>query len=218
MSIVGENLRAIRKQRGFGQVELARRAGLTQPSISELETGRRGAQTGTLERLAAALDVPISAFFQEGDEPSRVPPLPKTPLADSTPEAIEKRLYGRPAAEIKGDLRPVLSEAEARKLSDAARLERDALEEWIGAYATAPSSEKFERRADHERAQTLQARARFYHDLCFDYWTKVYDPRPVPLKSAKRFAAEQTEARQIFLAALENDAERQRIERSGRAG
>jgi transcriptional regulator with XRE-family HTH domain len=218
---IGENLRTIRKERGLDQVELASLAGVAQPSISLLETGRRGAQTRTLQKLADALNVPVAAFFAEDSEaPPKIPPPPKTRLASSTPEEIETRLFGAPAAqaELEGELRPVLSEPQVRELSDTARRERDALELWIAAYTTASEAERFARRADYERAQELRGRIRFVHDWVFDAWSKLYDPRPVPFKSARQFAAQTVEARQQFLSALQNDAESRRVEQSGQAG
>ena len=146
---IGENLRTIRKRRGLDQVELARLAGVAQPSISLLETGRRGAQTRTLQKLADALNVPVAAFFAEDTAP-KIPPPPKTRLASSTPEEIESKLFGAPAAQIAGELRPVLTEPQVRELSDAARRERDALELWIAAYTTASEAERFARRADYD--------------------------------------------------------------------
>jgi transcriptional regulator with XRE-family HTH domain len=214
---IGENLRKIRMRRGLGQVELAQRAGLTQPTISEIETGHRGAQTRTLTKLADALGVSMAAFFAE-HSPPKVPPPPKTPLASSTPEQLETRLYGASAAEIEGELRPVLSEPEARELSDAARRERDALEGWIAQYTTAPEGERFARRADYERGQELRGRAQLYHDWLFNCWSLLFDPRPAPFKGAEQFAAETVEARQLFLSAMHNDADRQRVEHSGEAG
>ncbi len=48
-------LRAWRKARGLTLVELAERAGLSQPYLSELERGHKGASSSTLKKLAEAL-------------------------------------------------------------------------------------------------------------------------------------------------------------------
>jgi transcriptional regulator with XRE-family HTH domain len=213
---IGESIRRIRKGKRIGQMELARLSGVSQGGISAIELGKREAYPSTLERLAESLDVPVAAFFERGY--SRVPPQPKTPIADSAPEALETRLYGRPAGEADGPLRPVLSESEAMELSDAARTEQDALEDWIRRYAHAPSDEKFERRTDHERVRELLKRARFYHNWLFNVWSKLFDPRPSPFQGAEQFARETDEAVADFVAALQNEAERERIERSGAAG
>ena len=50
-------LRRIRESRSFTQGELAKEAGVTQNSISRLETGERKPRSGTLEKLAKVLEV-----------------------------------------------------------------------------------------------------------------------------------------------------------------
>ena len=218
MPTIGENLRRIRKELRMGQVELGDRSGVAQQTISGIENDYREPHASTLRKLAEVLDVPLTEFFQE-DGPPSVPPPPKTHLANSTPEELETRLYGAPVADIReGEPKPVLSEPEARQLSDDARRERDALEDWIEEYLAAPTEERFERRADYERAQDLRDRARFYHDWLFNTWSKLYDPRPAPFQGAEQFAREQVEAQSVFLSVMENEAERQRIEHSGEAG
>jgi transcriptional regulator with XRE-family HTH domain len=217
MPTIGQTLRRLRKERRMGQVELGKRSGVAQQTISGIERDHREPHASTLRKLAEVLDVSLAEFFQEDGAP-KVPPPPKTPIADSTPEDLESRVFGSPAREIGGELKPVLTKPEAMELSDAASKERDALEDWIRQYAAAPSDEKFGRRADHERVLELLKRAGFYHEWLFNVWSLLYDPRPVPFKSIEQFAAEQVEARTLFLSALENEAERQRIERSGEAG
>ncbi|HKD00448.1 MAG TPA: helix-turn-helix transcriptional regulator [Methylomirabilota bacterium] len=51
-----QNLRAVRESRALSQIDLARLAKTTQPTISELEGGR-SAQISTLRKLARALRV-----------------------------------------------------------------------------------------------------------------------------------------------------------------
>lgn len=53
-------LRAIRKWRGMGQVELAQAAGIAQSYLSALETGDRKLTAELAERMASALSVPIT--------------------------------------------------------------------------------------------------------------------------------------------------------------
>src|SRR5215213_6719924 len=127
MTTLGQNLRILRKTHGVSQPALAEKSGVAQPTISDIERGRREPHHSTLKKLADALNVPVAAFFHEDGSP-RVPPPPTTPIADSTPEALETKLYGAPAAEVEGPLRPVLSEPEAMELSDSARRELDTLE------------------------------------------------------------------------------------------
>ena len=53
-------LAAVRKWRGQSQAELAQRVGIGQGHLSDLETKRRSGNPETTERLASALDVPVS--------------------------------------------------------------------------------------------------------------------------------------------------------------
>ena len=52
-------LAAARKWRGLSQADLAARVDVRQGFLSDLETGRRKGSAATIERLAAALDVPL---------------------------------------------------------------------------------------------------------------------------------------------------------------
>jgi transcriptional regulator with XRE-family HTH domain len=213
-TVVGANLRRLRKERGFSQTALSELSGVPQQTISELETGPRSPHQRTLTKLADALGVPMMELYREGGN-HPLAPLPRAPLANSTPEELERRLYGAPVEEIGGELAPVVTEEEARELSDALRREEIALEGWIRAYAAAPSEVRFERRADHERAKALRRRARFLHDYAFNTWSKIYDPRPVPFLSARQFAAETDQAAAMFIEAMRSEAERGRAKRAG---
>ncbi|MDP9478726.1 MAG: helix-turn-helix domain-containing protein [Actinomycetota bacterium] len=50
-------LRELRRRRGLSQREVAEQAGITQGTIWQLETGRRGAYPRTIRRLCKALGV-----------------------------------------------------------------------------------------------------------------------------------------------------------------
>ena len=64
-NIVGKNLEIIRRKLAITQEELAFRSGLTQGYINFLENGRRGYSERSLEKIANALGVQISALFKE---------------------------------------------------------------------------------------------------------------------------------------------------------
>jgi DNA-binding XRE family transcriptional regulator len=56
----GQNpLRVWRERRGLTQQELAKRAGISKPYLSQLETGKRVGATKILRKLAAALDLTL---------------------------------------------------------------------------------------------------------------------------------------------------------------
>jgi transcriptional regulator with XRE-family HTH domain len=57
---LGEKLKALREARGWSQQELARRSGVRQALLSELELGKKEDTTGrNLRRLARALHVSV---------------------------------------------------------------------------------------------------------------------------------------------------------------
>ncbi len=58
------HLRTLREARGLTQADVARKAGLTQPSISKYETGEREVTLGTAMRLAAALDITLGQLIE----------------------------------------------------------------------------------------------------------------------------------------------------------
>lgn len=51
-----------RKKRGLSQATLAKRAGITQGYLSEIEVGRKGGDVRTLRRLADALNVTLDSL------------------------------------------------------------------------------------------------------------------------------------------------------------
>jgi len=55
---LGKNLRAARKKLRLSQEEVAARSGLEQGEVSRIERGLRDPQVSTLEKLAAAVEVP----------------------------------------------------------------------------------------------------------------------------------------------------------------
>jgi transcriptional regulator with XRE-family HTH domain len=67
-----EPLRRFRRQLGLTQQELADKAGVSQYTITEIETGRREARPSTLRKLADALDVEVADFFRESEAPKDV--------------------------------------------------------------------------------------------------------------------------------------------------
>ena len=65
---VGSQLREIRQQRGLSLRALARMCDLSPNTISLIERGITSPSVSTLHKLATALRVPITAFFEEQTE------------------------------------------------------------------------------------------------------------------------------------------------------
>src|SRR5512139_1118623 len=60
---VGQRLQTLREARGMSQRRLAAASGLSPNALSQIERGNVSPSVSTLNRLAAALGVPITAFF-----------------------------------------------------------------------------------------------------------------------------------------------------------
>ena len=61
---VGSSLRRLREERNFTIRALAEKSGLAINTLSLIENGRSSPSVSTLQQLAVALDVPITAFFE----------------------------------------------------------------------------------------------------------------------------------------------------------
>lgn len=62
---IGQTLRTLREERGFSLRTLARACGLSFNAISRIERGESSPTVATLHQLARALNVPITAFFDD---------------------------------------------------------------------------------------------------------------------------------------------------------
>lgn len=70
---VGARLRQVRQERGLSQRELARRAGVTNATISQIEGNRINPSVGSLKRVLDGLPMGLSEFFAyEPGEPDGV--------------------------------------------------------------------------------------------------------------------------------------------------
>jgi transcriptional regulator with XRE-family HTH domain len=108
---IGRRIRELREEKGLGQAELARRAGLYKNTLYRFEKGLQTPGAGMVDRLAGALDVEPGVLFEEGPGKANVPSRPG-------PEEVSE-LLGRLGAKTRNladsDLTRDLAEA-----SDAA--------------------------------------------------------------------------------------------------
>jgi transcriptional regulator with XRE-family HTH domain len=65
--LLAENLKKLRKSRGFTQETLAAAANLSPSGIQGIEYQNRWPSDATLERVATALEVPVAALFSDKD-------------------------------------------------------------------------------------------------------------------------------------------------------
>jgi transcriptional regulator with XRE-family HTH domain len=73
--MIGNRIRAIREEKKLCQIDLAVRAGLLQGFLSKVEGGEAVPDLAALDRIAAALDVPLHKLFYDGDEAPALPNL-----------------------------------------------------------------------------------------------------------------------------------------------
>ncbi len=79
--LVGERLRALREEKRFSQGEIEKRTGLLRCYTSRVENGHTVPAVETLEKFARALEVPMYQLFYDGEEPPKLPHLPKRKTA-----------------------------------------------------------------------------------------------------------------------------------------
>ena len=73
--VIGRRLRQLREEKTLSQGDIEKRTGLLRCYISRVENGHTVPSLETLERLAAALEVPLYQLFYEGEEPPVLPNL-----------------------------------------------------------------------------------------------------------------------------------------------
>jgi transcriptional regulator with XRE-family HTH domain len=62
---LGRNLRSAREERGLTQEEVARRSGVHATEVSRIEAGKRDPRVSTVERLAAAVNLPPGELLRQ---------------------------------------------------------------------------------------------------------------------------------------------------------
>jgi len=80
--IIGDQLRAMREEKQLSQGDIEKRTGLLRCYISRVENGHTVPAIETLEKMARALEVPMYRLFYDGEEPPKLPNLPKRKSTD----------------------------------------------------------------------------------------------------------------------------------------
>ena len=80
--IIGERLRELREEKKLSQGDIEKKTGLLRCYVSRVENGHTVPAIETLEKMARALEVPMYKLFYEGQEPPKLPNLPKRKSAD----------------------------------------------------------------------------------------------------------------------------------------
>jgi len=82
--VIGDKLRALREQKNLSQGDIEKRTGLLRCYISRVENGHTVPAIETLEKLARAMEVPLYQLFYDGEEPPKLPNLPKRKVGEDT--------------------------------------------------------------------------------------------------------------------------------------
>jgi len=80
--IIGDRLRELREAKKLSQGAIEKRTGLVRPYISRVENNHTVPAIETLEKMARALEIPMYQLFYDGDEPPKLPNLPKYKSSD----------------------------------------------------------------------------------------------------------------------------------------
>jgi len=80
--IIGDRLREFREEKGLSQGDIGKRTGLLRCYISRVENGHTVPAIETLKKLARAMEVPLYQLFYDGEEPPKIPNLPKRRTAN----------------------------------------------------------------------------------------------------------------------------------------
>lgn len=64
---LGERIRYLRTSRNLSQSQLAKDANLSQPTIAQIEAGKKDPSVQTLKQIAKVLDVEVAALFAAED-------------------------------------------------------------------------------------------------------------------------------------------------------
>jgi transcriptional regulator with XRE-family HTH domain len=80
--VIADRLRALREEKKLSQGDIEKRTGLLRCYISRVENGHTVPAIETLEKLARAMEVPLYQLFYDGEEPPKLPNLPKRKTGD----------------------------------------------------------------------------------------------------------------------------------------
>ena len=92
--VIGPRLRRLRTRLGLSQRELARRAGVSNATISMIEADRVSPSVSALRQVLSALDVGVADFFAASGEPEAMVVYPARSLTEIAGGAVSYRQVG----------------------------------------------------------------------------------------------------------------------------
>ncbi len=93
--IIGQRIRNYRTQQKLSQEKLAERSGCHPTYIGQLERGEKNATLESIEKIASALNVPLSQLFEklEGDSANESIPLKCYEFLSAKSKEDQEHLY-----------------------------------------------------------------------------------------------------------------------------
>ncbi len=86
--LIGQRIRQLREQKNLSQGDVEKASGLLRCYISRVEHGHTVPSLETMEKFAAALDVPLYRLFYTGEDPPSTPHLtPRRTLEELAEES-----------------------------------------------------------------------------------------------------------------------------------
>lgn len=80
--VIGDRLRELREAKKLSQGDIEKQTGLLRCYISRVENGHTVPSVDTLEKLAKAMEIPLYRLFYDGEQPPKLPNLPKGKTGD----------------------------------------------------------------------------------------------------------------------------------------
>jgi transcriptional regulator with XRE-family HTH domain len=80
--VIGDRLRTLRVEKNLSQGDIEKTTGLLRCYISRVENGHTVPSMETLEKFARALETPMYQLFYDGEQPPKLPTLPKRKTGD----------------------------------------------------------------------------------------------------------------------------------------
>jgi transcriptional regulator with XRE-family HTH domain len=101
--LIGQRIRQLREQKSLSQGDIEKASGLLRCYISRVEHGHTVPSLETLERFAAALDVPLFRLFYTGEDAPATPNLsPRRSLEELAEEGGQAGTEARFLLKLKG--------------------------------------------------------------------------------------------------------------------
>lgn len=92
--IIGQRIRNYRTEKGLSQEKLAEMSGCHPTYIGQVERGEKNATLESIDKIASAMDIPLSKLFEKmGEDSSDSIPLKCYELVASKSKAEQEHLY-----------------------------------------------------------------------------------------------------------------------------